>query len=567
MENSDPYVDEEDTMILKDWDIWHSYTNYFVEDFSGLDLKDIAILLVRSNLCAVVYHSDNQIWWREDSEIKTENVNIKKVDGVNWIFTLDTSKFKQVDKNYVLEGAFQASRMRISENRLFVPAYLYSFTYIRGYLNACCIYQGGRVVTLYPQIKIYNNGVFNITFRVFAPDDRREYPIDTFIEHDVNFSEHKADYIEIPPEWIKLFMRDTLKQFNNDIITRNKIQRVINELDNTVASKIKIIDGSDFTFNIIRVENNDVNDYPIPNNFDDVKNMIVSSLYYVINQTNEGKKYIVLGPGTEKYTIGDFPITRPSIYILEFIGQPDGSDEILTKYSKQLGKITARVTCTGNLFKFLDTNLRAFDDYTLHMNKALTLWIFSKKGLDIDKDSADPNRGHLIYEKQVLVESIDYIHTCYRRYATRSYLSYISYSDSVKEQMNLMKLHNMIGHTCYAGELDEVHLYASNMFKLSEIFKTSMNNLKLKCELVKVKRNESLQSTGLIISVLFGLSSLPAFTNGITKPTWKYLGLWLPQGENPQQLFLIVITIIIFSVILIAFWKLWQKGALYHDRP
>jgi hypothetical protein len=567
MEKTCSKVDKEHKMILKDWDIWHSYSNYFIEDFSGLDLKDIARLLVQSNLCAVVYHSDNQIWWKDSHEIKKENVDIKKVDGANWIFTLDTSKFGQVERNYALEGAFQASTMRISELRLFGPEYLESFSYIRGYLNACYIYQGDRVVTLYPQMKIYNNGIFNLTFRLLAADDRREYPIDAFIEHDVNFFKHKADFVEVPPDWIRLFSRDIFTQFGNDILKRYKIQRSIKEIDKIIDIKIKKIDEIVFKFETIHLDEKDEENLFVPKYFDDIKNIIISSFYFVINQTNEGMKYIIFGPGAEKYHVGKIAISRPSIYILDFVNQPDTSNDVLLKYGDQLGKIAARITHAGQLMRYLERNLRALDDYTLHMNKALTLWVFSKKGLDVDKDRADPNRGHLIYEKQVLVESIDYMHTCYRRYAERSYLPYVSYSSSIKEQLNILKLNNIIGHTCYAGELDDVHIYAAEMFKLSELFNSSMNTLKLKGELIKVKRNENLVKIGLIVSVLFGLSSLPVFANGITKPAWNYFGIWLPEGEDPQQLLLIAITIIIFIIVLTIIWTFWQQGASHHDRP
>ena len=283
--------------------------------------------------------------------------------------------------------------------------------------------------------------------------------------------------------------------------------------------------------------------------------MIISSLYHVINQTNDGMKYILTGPGREDYHIGEISVSRPSIYILEFINQPENSGKIIEEYGNEIGKIMSRVSCQGDFTKFLEANLRPFDDYTLHINQALTLWVLSKKGLNSNKEYADINRGHLIYEKQVQTESIDYMYACYRRYAERSQLPYISYSSSIKEQLTIIKLRNIIKQAYYAGELNELHAYAAEMFKLNDLFEYSLDNLKLKSELFKTKRDEGFKKMGLAISVLFGLASLPNFANGIIGPIWEFFGLWQPDGEVPQQLFFIFIASLIIFVILMTIWK------------
>jgi hypothetical protein len=46
MQNSDHNGEDGAAMILTDWDIWHSYTNYFIEDFNEVDLENIAKLLI-----------------------------------------------------------------------------------------------------------------------------------------------------------------------------------------------------------------------------------------------------------------------------------------------------------------------------------------------------------------------------------------------------------------------------------------------------------------------------------------------------------------------------------------
>jgi len=556
MQNSNHNGEDGPAMILKDWDIWHSYTNYFIEDLNVGDLEGIAKLFIQSNLCAAVYHSNNQIWWRDGKENRSGVIKFKHQGGEKWQYSFDTKGFGRNTKDYALEGITQAAKMRISELRLFSPQYLNRFSYIRGYLNACYICLGGRVITLYPQIKIYNNGVFILSFRIIAPINHVEYPIDDFIKYDINLYQHKADYIEIPPEWFKLHARDLLLWLDGNVVNRYKTQSSMNDIDINIDAKIKDINEADFTFHVLHLEEGDDDTFLIKNTFDNIKDMVISSLYHVINQTNDGIKYTLLGPGNEDYHIGEISVSRPSIYILEFINQPDNSKKIIEEYGNEIGKIMTRVSCQGNFTKFLEHNLRPFDDYTLHINQALTLWVLSKKGLNSNKECVDVNRGHLIYEKQVQEESIDYIYACFRRYAERSHLPYISYSSSIIEQLNIMDLKNLIPQSYYAGELNELHAYVAKLFKLDDLLEYSLNNLKLKSELLQTKRDESFKKMGLAISVLFGLASLPNFVNEIIGPIWEYSGLWQPDGGVPQKLFFILIASLIIFAILLIIWKI-----------
>lgn len=559
MLHSNPQADDEQTMILKDWDIWHSYLLYFLEDLNVLGLGNIARMLVQNNLCAVVYHSDNQIWWKDGEDIREGEVAIEKIDNENWKYQIDANL---ISKKYSFECATQAVRMRIYELKLFTGQYLETFTYIRGYLNAFYMTQGGRVVNIYPQIKIYDNGVVNLSFRLLAHHSHIPYPVNIFIENEVNLYKHRAECIEVPPEFLKLYIRDLMCSDNGGLISRYRQRCFVKEMDSSIDANIKKVDGSDFTFYVTSVDSEKCQEnFHLSPNFDGIKDIIVSSLHYVVNQANENIKFLTLGCGKENCHIGKLSLSRPSIYVLDFVNQPDTSKKVIEEYSNELSKILARIgeKCSRNYNEFLEENLRPFDDYTLHMNQALTLWVFSEKGRNIDENQSDSNRGHLIYEKQVQVESIDYIHMCVRRYAERSHLPKIPYKSSLKEQLNIVKLMDITSHTSYAVELDNLHEFASKKFDLSDILEKSIKNLEIKAELDNLDRKDFFEKLGLIISILFGLGSLSGFNNGITEPTWKYFGIWLPESKELQHLFLIVITALIFVFILLIFVFIFRR--------
>src|SRR3989339_1093585 len=126
------------TMILKDWDIWYSYSTYFIEETR--DLNAIAISLVQSKLCHVVYNSDSLIWWNDGKEVREEDVRLNKIGYESKAKLI----FPQGLNGYPLEGAYQSASMRFFELHLFNSLYLESFSYIRGFLGACYMKQIGR---------------------------------------------------------------------------------------------------------------------------------------------------------------------------------------------------------------------------------------------------------------------------------------------------------------------------------------------------------------------------------------------------------------------------------------
>ncbi len=63
-------------MILRDWEIWYSYSTYFLEEIN--DLGSVAKSLIQSDLCAVVFSSyHGVIWWKDDEEIKESKLDAK----------------------------------------------------------------------------------------------------------------------------------------------------------------------------------------------------------------------------------------------------------------------------------------------------------------------------------------------------------------------------------------------------------------------------------------------------------------------------------------------------------
>lgn len=129
----------------------------------------------------------------------------------------------------------------------------------------------------------------------------------------------------------------------------------------------------------------------------------------------------------------------------------------------------------------------------------------------------------------------------------------------------MIKLRDIIAQTCCAGELDEVHAYASEIFKLPDLFDNSMNNLRLKAESLNSEQNERLIKLGIIVSFLFGFGSLSAIADGIIKPFWKYFNFPLPESEASRPIFFIILSAIIILFLLVILWMSIDKRVRKND--
>jgi len=408
-------LDEFSKMKLKDWDIWHSNSSYYIKELQNPEL--IAMELIKMDICPLVFSSNTEFWYKENNHVKKSKLEIKHLDMNQFSYKASESPI-----GYPRELLKQATEMWYHEWKLFNENYRGTYPYLRCFFNACYLKKGPRTIALYPQIKIYANGVYNLLFREIAPTDYTYY-LEPFIENEVNLPKLLLDSIEIPPEIIKYkglakyesaLSNKPIHLKMKEIIFKKHKNILIKNMEILFEKKTKNIQSGDFSFKVIPFKSK--SDLYL----DNLCRIIISAFTYTLNQKNN-------------YYLGSFWTLRPSVYILDFINQPSTSSEIIEEFGDQLGKIMSRVsTIQANEFRsFLGKNLREnFEDYTLHINEALTLWTISKKGLVPTKN--DPNRGNIIYEKQVQVEAIDHLYLSHRRLFEKASLFSISYFRKVR---------------------------------------------------------------------------------------------------------------------------------------
>ena len=532
-------------MILKDWDVWLNYAWYYIDDFA--EMQSIAYSLIDDDLCKLVYDSNGYIYWKVDGRIKHEKLEIIQFGHE----PKAKINFPKGLNDYPLEGAYQSSKMRWYEMFLLN---LGKFSYIRGFLGACYFKINDKTIILYPQIKLYSNGVFMLSHRIISPKDA--YAVKDFIESEINLFRFNAENINVPPELMKLDTRASIFQSKAGLVSRLSNFRFIRFFDELVDKNTKSIrENFDFSACPLKVPN-EIKYTDGPMNLDLLNDMIGSSLTYIINGKTVPFKYFIRGLRLKKQ-LGAFWIGQPSIYILSFKKQPKSSNAAVRRFKDSINRILLRTTSGRLKSSGYSTwnDLRVFDDYSFFMNEGIFLFVFGKDGLNSDIEYADPNRGHLIYNKQVLIEALIFNYMSHHRQYERANIMQIPTKKVIREQHTLFDLEELIEKSSNWGEIQDVFRFSSEMFNLGRLREKTDKSLALRTQHTSEQLNKSLRYFGLLISILFGLLGIFSFTHNIIKPVWELFNLWLPIKLQIKDLYLHSISLCFVLIVIYIIWK------------
>jgi hypothetical protein len=123
----------------------------------------------------------------------------------------------------------------------------------------------------------------------------------------------------------------------------------------------------------------------------------------------EGWDFVLRGQNAIP-ALGEYWSGRPHIHLVRFDEQAETAPENERRNHRIFASILARVAplIQSSRTMTLPPTLRSFDDYGAYVTSATSLWVWSKQGIRNQWPRRDPNRGHLIYERQLVVELLEY---------------------------------------------------------------------------------------------------------------------------------------------------------------
>lgn len=190
-------------MNITKWNVWHNYSSYFIND--KIDLELAANKLINNQLCRIVCHTDGSVYWLDNGKLNKE---FAKITPIGYTRKTEFQLNSKLDKSYALEGFMQYVQMKAAELDIYSDEITEDLPYIRGFLELFTIGVNDKLILLYPQVKIYSNGVFIVSFRILSPPDFK-YPIENLIDNEINLFRHTTTDIAMPSSVIKLFFEST----------------------------------------------------------------------------------------------------------------------------------------------------------------------------------------------------------------------------------------------------------------------------------------------------------------------------------------------------------------------
>ncbi len=532
---------------LTKWNVWSSYTSFFVNE---LEFDKVAHCLVESGLCQFTFHSHtNRIVWSDKGNIKEDNLQIDLKEHSN----KTTIKFPKELKDYPLECAYQSGNLRFFENYLLHEFVDRKYDYIRGFAGVILIRVNDHEMRLYPQFKIWGNGVFSLLLRIFSPSQ----PIseDSLINNYINLFRHNAAEIYFPPKVLELDAIEYISDFELKKRDRSEFNEYFSEIHKQIDEKSFRIEDPEFEFIVCPadIELDEDKDEP---NFMTIVDYMFSSLSASINQLyrNDISK-------NKKNIIGDFWSGRPQVMIIDFEENNAKASENDKQFITEFSKILSRTSIVTQ--KLIDdifhNSLRIYEDYSCYLNKGIGLWVYSREGMLSNNEYADVNNGHLIYPLQIQAELMDYLYLSYKQLYELARLSPLSFDFLIHLKSEYHSLNEVKNNVSSFGEIQNLFTYFYSTINL-EYWERSFNEIvELKKEVSKDKLANHYSNIALLLSLIFGAVGVLPFSTDILIPIWNDLGFWSPHIKSTGNLFFFLVTSVIFLFVLLLLNKILKK--------
>ncbi|MGG6267544.1 hypothetical protein [Leptolyngbya sp. AN10] len=534
-----------DDFLAEEWEIWHSYSTYFKTHIEGLE--KIAKLLIDLEIADCSIMSDGKTFCRTGDGVAVGKTELK-LSGDAKKATID---FQSNDSGtasftpYARETWLIGSQFLYGEARQFSSGKELPPVHLRAFLKPIeLIKEDERISGLYPIVILYQSGVIIIEFRMFSPDNSIE--LTDFIDNYVNIHQCDYDYAMVPtalgtlaPEAYQIYSNPKSNFLWRIRFLGNK--KRYEEVFKKVSDKV---DFGDFEFEMVPLLNTEDKE-----TITSVAQTLFGVMGFLISRPVSNFDFLLRGV-RDLPELGNYWIGRPNIHLIRHSNQLDDASSNGDLHKESFGRILARVP--GNFGEFADVvpiDSRRFSDFSAYITSAVTLWVWSKKGLESQQEWMDVNRGNLVYERQVQVELLEYGYILHKSLVEKS-SELKNYPDVLATRRDLIKLKSIMLEATPYGEVRDLLSKGWEEMNLAAVQSQISDNLSILESEIKFFESKQGDNFRLFLTI-FGLIASAAFAKSVVSPLWKALHFWLPLNENWAELFLVCISaILVISFVL-----------------
>lgn len=530
-------------MFVGDYEVWHTFGTWFTDDFSdGID--GVAEALVKSGVAEVAHTSDGRVYSkRDDVVVQTDCTVTISPSGQEAHIECDLLG----SGLYAGEGIYQFSTMSYRENWL-MSSYLHEYTpFVRVLLNPVVMENDEHSAVLYPQAKIYGNGVVLLHFRLFPPDDGSD--LETLVNAHLNLFTMNVETLMVPPAVLLHYdMGAVLASVTSRRHTNNAVAAFERHVQGHVE-RARRMDTEDFSFGLVDIPREQYLAANEPYTFAFVREMYMQAIARV------------LAPPKRVFRETGFWSSRPTVFLFDYTRQPDrfrDDDEVL---NREFARILLRVSDISPQVAArtrLD-NLRMFDDCRWFIGQAVNLLAFSGEGAKANREFADLNHGHLVYDKIVQVEAMEFIRYTHRKMLESVMLPKASPNETQADWRAIQDMEFVLADPSNVGEVtDTIHHY-ENIMGLGDVRRRIVQSLEVQTQYAAYRRNQSLAALGIVATVVLGLSSLPTLTNEVAIPIAGLLGVPICSMTALVRLTYMGATALVLAALVYGLWWIVRR--------
>ncbi|MEH6531829.1 MAG: hypothetical protein V7735_10910 [Photobacterium frigidiphilum] len=499
--------------------VFYNYAIGF--DCSKVDLLKTGAKLLKSGVATSIFYSDFKCIYL-DNLGKTQ-VEVLRPEGRNWDsnwkieFSENVPKHIAVELTNSCEIAFHESHFQ-NECR----------PYLRASLPPIVLAHEDYQLPFFISVKIFSDGVAILSFQLDATWEALEESF--FISNVVNifrcyfksiWVDSKLQYLDAKVALDSAF--EDKFSIGGELLTGLKIRRLIRKMKRDSqavldeALKVKghsfHLGGCDWELHqIAGTADSDSWESTIEQCRSIYSNSISSLL---VSPDKVGKEPLIsfMWQG------------RPSISLLRYESQPQTKLELYNDFSPSISKILLRSESIVNLPE-LPPDLRLFDDFSLHANRAVLLWTWLKSKHAPENAWDDPETRSKVFENQARTEQIEYHNLKIARACSWAQRP-INSNYLLNAYETLASSNSLIHHSSNSGEVTEALSYLINVFGTASLVDPSKEAARYHLDELKYNSDRARSRSDSWLTFVFGLvgtTSLADFAiHPFVKDRWPTL--------------------------------------------
>lgn len=247
---------------------------------------------------------------------------------------------------------------------------------------------------------------------------------------------------------------------------------------------------------------------------------------------------------------------RPSISLMRFRKQPSSKDALLKKFGPSMSRILMRSACIDNPPE-LPIDLRPFEDYCLHGNRALLLWTWLRPKDTPDDAWKDPITHAALTENQARAEHFEYHNMRVARACTIAG-SPPTYTHLVEAYETLASAEDIIHHSSQAGEISDALSYLISAVGTAGRVSSGKERARWRLDEYRYRAESRRARRDRWIGFVFGLVGAAGLADLVFKP---YLGATYPDLSSWETgLSSFLLAALVVGLLSVPIWAINRRG-------